>query len=99
MLTDKSTGRLAALLDFGWSFIGSFHEEFLRSFCDLRVIPGPFSEGEQLILRQWLLSDRSDQHNAEEPHDRLHRWYRMLETRGAQVPSELPGMEEASSLH
>jgi hypothetical protein len=66
VLIGESTGRLTALLDFDWSFIGSFHDEFLRSFGDLGMIPGPDAEGESLILRQALLSGQSDQHKLEE---------------------------------
>jgi hypothetical protein len=99
MLIDESTGKLTALLDFDWSFIGTLHDEFLRSFCDLGVIPGPGSLGEDLVLRQLLLTVRSDQQKVEEPNDPLQRWYQTLRTRKVQVPSDLTGMDEASQLH
>jgi hypothetical protein len=99
MLIDESTGKLTALLDFDWSFIGSFHDEFLRSFGDLGMIPGPDAEGDELILRQALLSGQNDQHNHEDSKHPLQDWYKILKTQGARIPSDISGMEEASQLH
>jgi hypothetical protein len=99
MLVNESTGRLTALLDFDWSFVGSLHDEFLRSFCDIGVIPGPDSKGEELMLRQSLLSAPSDQPKVEQPNNPLQRWYQILKTRDVQVPFDLIGMDEASQLH
>jgi hypothetical protein len=98
MLIDETTGKLTALLDFDWSFIGSFHDEFLRSFGDLGMIPGPDAEGEELVFRKALLSGRSDQHNLKSK-DPLQNWYKILKTRGAKAPCDIPGVEEASQLH
>jgi len=99
MLIEESTGRLTALLDFDWAFIGSLQDEFLRSFCDLGMIPGPDSEGNELVLRKALLHGEVDQQNFEDPGDVLSRWYQTLRGRGARVPSDLSGMEAASELH
>jgi hypothetical protein len=98
MLIDETTGKLTALLDFDWSFIGSFHDEFLRSFGDLGMIPGPDAEGEELVFRKALLFGRSDQHNLKSK-DPLQNWYKILKSRGAKAPCDISGMEEASQLH
>ncbi|KAI5195637.1 hypothetical protein AUEXF2481DRAFT_31497 [Aureobasidium subglaciale EXF-2481] len=99
VLIDESTGKLVALLDFDWSYIGSAHDEFLRSFCDLGMIPGPQSEGHELDLRQELLSGQSDQFRSKETANALQNWYQVLKSRGSKVPSDLTGMEEISRLH
>jgi hypothetical protein len=99
MLIDEFTGKLTALLDFDWSFIGSFHDEFLRSFGDLGMIPGPDAEGKELILRQALLFGESNQHKLEESKHPLQNWYKIMKTGGAKVPCDISGMEEASQLH
>ncbi|KAI5268111.1 hypothetical protein E4T47_07877 [Aureobasidium subglaciale] len=92
-------GKLFALLDFDWSYIGSAHDEFLRSFCDLGMIPGPQSEGIELGLRQQLFSGQRGQFRSQGTDSALQTWYQVLKARGGKVLSGLTGMEEASSLH
>lgn len=99
MLIDESTGRLVALLDFDWAFVGSLQDEFLRSFCDLGMIPGPDSEGDELVLRRVLLYGDDSGLSLESLDDVLPKWYQTLRAKGAKVPSDLSGMEAASQLH
>ncbi|KAI4819850.1 hypothetical protein E4T44_10368, partial [Aureobasidium sp. EXF-8845] len=99
MLVDETTGILTALLDYDWSFIGSIQDEFLRSFCDLGMIPGPDTHGDDLALRQSLLLGIDHGQYCKEQIDPLLGWYKILQTRGARIPSGLPGMEDLSQLH
>ena len=57
LLFNPETLQVTALLDFDFSYIGNPADEFLRSFgTNCYSIPGPFSEGDEQILRTSILT-------------------------------------------
>lgn len=56
-LYDKGTMRLTALLDFDFSHIATFADEFFRSFsAGIGKFPSPRESGEPLALRKAMLT-------------------------------------------
>ncbi|MCJ1378392.1 hypothetical protein MMC17_001490 [Xylographa soralifera] len=60
-LYEKSTLRLTALLDFDFSHIATFEDEFFRSFGhNIGQLPSLRGSGELLALRKAMLTDFAD---------------------------------------
>lgn len=110
LLVDKDSGRVTALLDFDFAFVGAAADEYLRSFhTSGGAFPEPYDEGtaalRAAILDGFSSSDQgtpspSPAHATDNDEWTLaQQWDQALKKHGAQRPCEIDGMDALSKLH
>ena len=101
-LYDASTLRLTALLDFDFSSIATFADEFFRSLgTDIGQFPSPRESGESLALRTAMLTGFPDPlppSNDDVQWPSAKAWDDALRERGAKRPGTIEDIEALSDL-
>ncbi|KAI4138391.1 MAG: hypothetical protein LQ341_004689, partial [Variospora aurantia] len=101
-LYDTGTMRLTALLDFDFSHIATFADEFFRSLCaGIGQLPSPRESGDFLMLRTAMLTGFPDQlppSSGDVQWPSAKAWDDALRARGAKRPSTIKNIAALSDL-